>query len=546
MKYIENLNNKINAFLEDEANISALEKSGNLLEFKRASLAVKYLIEKNIALTDDAKNAEVSFSLFVDKQNKKYLDEKIALMGIQSMVLSNLVSNKAILEGMSVVLEDKAEQKATKKAIQEIDVIAEQIMPDYLLNAYSVIKSMNKLAVIYNQNDEMVFDFDKFFDSINQSARNTYPVNNSPTFNSDVEAKFKKTVRENLDGFMGILPDVIEKQKRALLENERAPKPVSKVNSDIRKLRRESRPIDWNGEEYPSYLDYIKDDGNFVSFEEFQNTPTARVFNEFDNQEDYVNYVTSSKFAQYVEYLEQPLKSREIKNGTPYFVVKKKGSDYKVQDGEELSDYATDDYSEVGRYPKEIVYLPKKEYKAVKDDEFITARFAKIKNEKVLNAMKKVVAGAMAVVILANALGTPVKEVLDSVKGNEVVDPIVPPAPPTPVTPVDPIIPITPVNPTPDTNNKNTEVKTDQSEIKDNPAHEITPEVDNMGDDGTIKPNLPEDITTGEQPSEGEDNSGVQEEVKDPSYDDPDGKPAEENGIGSDKKNESSDDEFFN
>lgn len=564
-KYIKHLDSELDKFLKDEDNISALKRAGSLAEFKRTKLAVQYVIEKNLVLADDAKNADGIFVEFLDVSKRKYVDQQTALMAIQSMVLSSLASGKTYLEGMAVASGDKKEQKTAQKAIKEIRAVAGQVMPDYLVNTYSFIKSVNSKegsAKIYNQRYELVFDFDEFFRTIQESARKNYPVSNLLSLDSDTEAKYRKVVSENIDGFLNILPDVVTKQKRAILEFERTPKPVSKVNSSIRAIRRENRPLNNECEELPSYLDYIKDDGNFVSFEEFKKSPSARVFNEFENEEDYVAYVTSSKFAQLVEYMEQPIKPEQITAKVPTFVVEQKGKVFQVQDSNDASDYGTNGFVIIGEYPKEQVILPKSEYKTVKGDEFITAEYSKIKNERALNAMKKVIAGATALVILANTLGAPVKEIVESVRGEEVVDPITPIEPVIPVDPVNPVNPINPVKPNPDTEYKNTEVKTDPSEIKDNPAHEITPDVDNMGDDGTIKPNLPEEETSGDEtkedessgktdasetPSEGTETPEEPEETfPDPSYDDPDGTPAEENHIGSDKKNESDDDEFFN
>ena len=479
MENIKNLNARMDEFIANEENVQALTSSGNLMEFKRVHLAVKFLVENQISLTNDNQIAELSFGA-MENPDRTEKDEKSALRTIEAMVIGNLKAERDVQQWRAS--DDKKAKRAANKLIAQIDTVAGQIMPDYIANAYAVIKAGNKSAEIKNEEGEIVFDLDKFFAAVRKSASKPAVVNNLPTYERDVEAKFRKVVKENVVGFLSAFEYISKQEASAAVELAGAGKVQRLVNSDIRKLRRRNRPVDSKGDLLPSYLDYINDDGSFVQYEQFKNTPSWRVYGDV-TEEDYKAYVLSRDFSQLVGILEQPLSSETLANEVPSFKIEKNGNELRIAEEVDYSDYAVGGYTELGDFAKEPVILPKKTYKLAKRVENETVEVSKLKgeHEKLAKNLKRVGAGVLAAAILATAIGLTVKQFT----GDKEDTPIVQGPESDTTTPDEPVKPELPTY-------NNTEVKDNAEDIKNNPALEITPEVDNMGDNGTIKPNLPE------------------------------------------------------
>jgi len=503
MEIMKNLYSQINAYLSKKENVESLKKSGLYTEYKRVQLAVKYIIDKNITRADDGELI-LRWLNTAEKTHRSYDTDKRLLMTMETMVLSNL---KSEIDIQKAAMKDPSNKKSAEKKIREMTSVAGEILPDYLTHAYAQIKAMNDTVKIRNIEGKELYDLDRFFEGVRKSTRKSYVIDNLPTFDREVEEKCREVIKENAAGFIEIFEDVARTAAKADLDRIHSPKEKRHVSSKVRKYRRSLRPLDINGDELPSYLDYITDNGELLSFAEFQNTPSYKVNKEFKTEQEYNSYVSSSAFARYISYLEQPLTPEAEDNGTPSFK-----------------------YPDTGRnYPKEKIILPKKQYKLTRNIENETVDITKIRNERNLETLKKIVAGALSVTLLVNALGWPVREVVKSIKSDAQVEPQPQPQPDynpdnsqggdqtTDTTPVDPPVP-------PVTEDKpvyvgpNVTVYDDEDKIKDNPVHSdpmfdnpVSGVPDNVGTDGTIIPNLPPvEETTGSQESTSEPEEPVQ------------------------------------
>ena len=522
MENIKNLDAKLDKFFADESKAVSMTENGRR-ELQRAHVAVKFLVANGISASDNGENAMKAFATLHTGTRK---EEQAVLREVQSMILVNLQSARAMQE--FVATESKQAKKSADKKIAQIDSVASQIMPDYVLNTYEIVKYAALSSEIKNADGDVVLDLEKLFAAVRKSASKPATIKALPTYEKAVAEKLTAIVRQNIVAFLGCAQDIAKLEKAATSKVNRKERNKTTFHSDIRKVRRENRPVNKAGEpSLPSYLDYINDDGTFVSYEDFKNTPSYKVYGEV-SEEDYQRYVNSREFSQLVSILESPLSDRVV-DEVPSFTIVENGADLKV--AENIDDAEWDKSAViVGEFAKEPVVLPKKEYRASRNVENETVEVTKLPSAGLSSkAKKRILAGVLALTILAAAIGLTAKHF----SGNDGEEPVIEET----TTPED-----TTTEPQGPTFN-NTEVKEDVSDIKDNPAHEITPEVDNMGENGTIIPNVPE-TESSEETTTPEDTTTETTE-SDPSYDQPDTPPAGDNGIGSDKKNETDEDEFF-
>lgn len=499
--------------LSNQEKIKELSNHGLLLEYKRLYLGVKYLNANNIAVANQS-----SFAALTSAINKNTpIDDaefKLATSDAELAVLDNL---NGALESLSFYGgESRKDRQNLKAREKEAIKVAGEILPDALNRAYDIILDHGQDGKIYDNEGNLIFDFESFIDKINKSAHKTLVVNNLPTLSDEAEKKYKKVVSENAREFLSLLP-AIEKKIDELVING-VTKPVIIINTDIRKIRRDNRPVDKKGNLLPSYLDYITDDGKIVSYSEFLNSPTAKLLNEFSNEEEYKNYASSTAFWAYVSHLERPVSKASLEMGNPTFTLKIEGG-------------------EVKQFAKEKIVLPKNAYKLAKKSGNETTTISKVKNEKVLKALSRVVAGALSVVILAGSIGWSVKEIVESIKehqtqngsGNDNTPPVDGTTPPTD----------TPEQTTP--NRDNVDIKDSPDEIVDNPAEEIAP----PEEDSTTAP----EETTSPEETTGPEETTTPEEIttpeEDPSKDNPESDVPNHNDIDEERREEETDDSFW-
>lgn len=464
------LEKSLSNLLSNQSKIKELSDYGLLAEYKRLYIAVKYINENSIVPS----NARVldALSSAIDDYSIDSSEFKLATS----------CAELAILEGMraSIYAVDKLagdsrkEIKEIEKKKKEIISVAGEILPDALNRVYDILQDYGRDGRIYDSEARLVFNFDSFIDKINKSAHSTSVINNLPTLSTDATIKYRRVVKESAKEFLNLIPSIGRTLSTVVDEGVR--RPTIMVNTDVRKLRRANRPEDKNGNLLPSYLDYIRDDGTIVPYNQFLNTPTAKLLKEFKNEREYAHYVSSTAFWAYVSYLETPMSDEAVEVGLPSFSLN------------ELPISGGVDPFDTRRYAQEKLILPKEVYKDAKKSGNLTTQVTKLRNDKILNGAKRAFAGVLSVVVLANSIGWPVSQIYNSIKDSS-IGPNDEPNPPQTDDPVTPPEETTPMD--------NVDVVT-PDEIVDNPAEEITPPEETTGPEENITPPETDVVNPGE------------------------------------------------
>lgn len=473
------LETSLSSLLSDQSKIKELSNYGLLAEYKRLYLAVKYINQNSIvpvngraldALTNAIGHAEISSA-----------DFKLATSCAELAILDGLKAAGSSLD--SFAIETKKDAKTVAKKKKELVSVAGEILPDALNRVYDILQDYGRNGQIFNADGNVVFDFDVFIEKINKSAHTTSVINNLPSLSVDATEKYRRIVKESAKEFLHLIPE-IGRTLSAVVDAGPIRQTVV-VNTDVRKLRRANRPKDKNGNLLPSYVDYITDTGAIVPYYHFQSTPTGRLLKEFRNEEEYANYVSSTAFWAYVSYLETPMSAEAVEVGLPSFGLN------------ELSEHDGVDPFDTRRFAKEKLILPKNVYKSAKKSGNATTTITKLRDENIINTANRVIAAALSVVVLANSLGWPINQIVNSIKegqsndgpGNTPIDPPVD----TPVKP--------PETTTPEDNN--VEI-VDPDEIIDNPADDVNPPEETTGPEDVL---TPPEVTTPPEDNPSQDNS---------------------------------------
>lgn len=536
---------RLNSLLENEEVKTSLSKAKKLQEVKKLRLALIYFNKKNI------ENETVEVCL----ENLLTAIESLDVIAIDSYLT---VTQGEVLRTINGAVSDihasELPKKQQAKQVKDLTSVASHIIPDYLNNIYVFIDRNNLDKKIFNENGEQVFDFERYFEAISKLAIYDASINNLPTYSADVTNKYRKVIESNAEQLLNLTPYM----QSVVFQNPRDAVFVEDDTNytydlEIRKLRYLHRPANKNHELLPSYLDFVSVDGGIIPYEQHKLTPSYNLAPS-ETEEDYLQFVNSNDFKNYVSRLETPIGEIGEMGADKYFEVKSERNNGKYSlCTEELSDY-DDNYVSLGYYPKESISLMGKDYKLAKHADSPTTIINKQKNEKLITRAKRIGAGTMAVIIIALALSVPVRYLVESSQDETQI-----------------------TEPQPENGDesfKNNVEVVEPENIPENPAEEYEPEVDNVGDNGTIKPIVPptenqgEEVTTPETPElpegetpevpEGEVTTPetpeeypvlppvVEEGESDPSYDQPDSEVPEKNDdINNKREEESSDDEFF-
>ena len=495
----KNLELSLERLLSNQSKIKELSDYGLLAEYKRLYLAVKYMNTNGIETINgralDALSSAIGYSSITSAEFK---------LATSCAELAILDAFKAASYNLDRFGGDtRSEIKISERKKKEIIDVAGQILPDALNRIYDILQDYGRDGKIYDASGNVVFDFESFIDKINKAAHTTSVVNNLPSISVDAAIKYRKVVQENASKFLNMVP-IITKNLSTVVETGSV-RPTFEVNTYVRRLRRANRPVDKNGNTLPSYLDFVNDDGTIVSYSRFLNTPTAKALKEFRNENEYVNYVSSTGFWSYVSYLESPMSSEAVEVGLPSFGL----NELPVSDGVDVFD--------TRRFPKEKLVLPKDVYKTANRSSNVTTSVTRAKDDKFVKGLNRTVAGILAVAILGNAVAYPVGEMVKAIKNyTPVVDPGVRPSGPS-----DDVI-----NP-PEVTTPSVDVeKVNPDEIIDNPAENIVPPEETTTPEELPTPPVIEETTPGEA-------------------DDPEAPVPGHNDIDEDRREESTDNSFW-
>ena len=609
----EQLNNILNKYKSGELELSNEFTRADFLECARINIALQFLIENDLELQRPYE--KVFLSDVINGQT-----DPVVMSSAQADILLAIIGikNDANVYRTMVDENNQKDKKEKKEAISKLDdlskkatLVAQEIMPDFLLNSYQVLHGTNASTKVYDEENYQIFDLDAFMKGVAKAGK-VSPVFEVKThgarqakMSKQAEAKLRAITKENIEEFLTLVPSVYQatvsvgQQYWEGLKFSQAEETFV-FNPQVREVRRKNRPQDKVGNLLPSYLDYFSETENrILTYEEFKNTPTYNVFKPFATEEEYNEFINSSEFLGHASYLENPVKFvsrlnyntfatsndlnkmekqtwifnkerdaeyKEWKNSMWTLETRESvdgRSEYRLPISDESDFYMPGEkmFITAGYFAKEEIVLPAKYYHKAKriSKNNPTVQVKKLQNEKALNIARKIGAGVLALSILVNATGFAVKEGIEDAKDlvESIKDALNKEQPSTPESPEQPeqTGPSTqqPEEPqTPETNN--TEVKDTEEEIRDNPAEELEPPVDNVDQNGDVQPSLPpvEEETT--PPAEEEITPPVEEETtppveeetdSKPEYDQPDAPVQDENDIQGDRENESDDDEFF-
>lgn len=312
------LSERLNALLSDSEIAAFLKRKNLLMQSKKLAIALMFVEEEGIEVSD---LKHLSFFMeFLEKVpsedfKEKYPDEK----GIDGFMVSDVFRTQfKVLEAIKGTVDYIDQQLAVqdlnrkdKKALADKRAlcvgVAGEILPYYVNNAYNILQSSGLSTKIYDEQNYYVWDLDQMFDGSNRLLIHEATFNNLPYYSHQTEKKYLESISKDAEVFLNMsqaLFDACEQWlSRVFIEDEE--KLI--VNSNVRRFRRANRPANKNGELLPSYLDYLTDDGKIVPFEEFKKSATYRVFELFETEEEYNNFVKSNEFRSYVSYLETPL-----------------------------------------------------------------------------------------------------------------------------------------------------------------------------------------------------------------------------------------------
>lgn len=579
IKFQKNLDNLLNEYRSQSRELTSGFSALDLTEYSKLNIALQFLINNKTVATLPSSDA---FLAYLDNGKADVL----TLAPIQAEVInavSKIIVNANVLEDM-VNNNDDMDKSAKAKAKQKLNNVILQanavyanIIPDYLVNARTILNGAGADTRIIDEQNYQIFDINEFFNGIKKSAKQP-PIFEVRTLgdkqfrrSNTAVNKLNKVVKDNVSEFASLIPAISEavtKAEKAYYHNLKSIKAeIPMGNVAVRSARRQIRVANKSAEIIPSYLDFFASNNqDFLSFEEFKQTPTFKMCYPFKTEDEYKSFIKSSEFASLISHMETPAQFKSKLNYDTFVTsknlkkaekqlecyyseckeefaewkksvfpleVKKEGNTKTYKLSTSGSDYVVPSeagFEYVGSFAKETIFVPSKYYRKLKklENQNITVSVCRAENEKLQNITRRIGAGVLALSILFNATGYAVKEgveeIIDTFKKGE-----------EPIT--------TPNNPQKPDNSTNTEIKDNEEDIRDNPAEEYEPSVDNSDENGVTNPNIPSEPQGPEQPSEPQ-----QPSIEDskPEYDQPDEiVPDENTNIQGDRENEGIDDEFF-
>lgn len=554
MNNLTKLSDVLTALINDEKSAEALKNENLYDEYKAILVLTNKLISKNLTDVDETAVddfcALISDGVLEGNQNTK------ARAVVEGEIIKSFKTASDIFRNTPASDKGMAYLKKEAEVFEKATAI---LMPAFLENAITVAgvdaginaetQIDNQTALMPNhdgvikfkkpQTEEVESDEEGYVESdedeldLFELARkfdDKKDFNPIPQISDKKRKVFEKSVRKYNDKFLYVVNEVCDYVKNCEIQDEKIYS--TKLARMVREFRRENRPVDKEGNMFPSYLDFINNDGTFVSYDEFLNSPSSVIYKSLvcedkeEGEKKFNKFVKSPEFMRAVRAMESAVDEGYIEgNGLQdkvFALYVDKNGNLTLEKGEESdSDFAHPDEGEnelVGKFPKEVVLVSKEIYKKDKIESNDTSVVTPIKNKSTMATIAK--ASALVVLVAGIAVGG----VLGYKKCNE-------------KTPAEPpyVDPVTPDDPKTDPDKKPNYEVVDPDQVRHNPAEDIDEPEEEPSEDENKPADEPENPENPENPDDNKEDEGKDETPDVPTDD----------KINEGRKDENKEDDFW-